>query len=88
MRLKKAVFAGTVGLLAAALPLAAHHSFAAEYDSSQVVTLKGTITQVDWTNPHIYLHIDVKDANGTSKTGLSKATRLTRSSAPEFPGTL
>jgi hypothetical protein len=64
MRLKKAVFTGTVGLLAAAVPLVAHHSFAAEYDSSQVLTLKGTITQVDWTNPHIYLHIDVKDANG------------------------
>jgi len=51
-------------VLAAAAPVWAHHSFAAEYDSKQEVTLKGVITKVDWTNPHIYIYIDVKDADG------------------------
>ena len=45
-------------------PLWAHHSFAAEYDSTQLITLKGTISKVEWTNPHIYVYLDVKDANG------------------------
>jgi Family of unknown function (DUF6152) len=53
----------TLGLVAAA-PVWAHHSFAAEYDSKQLITLKGVITKVEWTNPHIYIYIDVKDANG------------------------
>ena len=47
-----------------AAPMRAHHSFAAEYDSKQLITLKGVITKVEWTNPHIYFYIDVKDANG------------------------
>jgi len=50
--------------LPAAAPVWAHHSFAAEYDSKQLITLKGVITKVEWTNPHIYFYIDVKDANG------------------------
>jgi hypothetical protein len=48
----------------AAMPALAHHSFAAEYDSSAPVTLMGTVTKVEWTNPHTYVYIDVKDANG------------------------
>lgn len=52
-----------LGFLAAA-PVWAHHSFAAEYDSKQLITLKGVITKVEWTNPHIYIYIDVKEANG------------------------
>ena len=50
--------------LLAAAPVWAHHSFAAEYDSKQLITLKGVITKVEWTNPHIYFYIDVKDASG------------------------
>ena len=42
----------------------AHHSFAAEFDSNKRVTLKGTVTRVDWRNPHIYVYINVKDENG------------------------
>ena len=41
--------------------LAAHHSFAAEYDSTKVLKLTGAITKVDWANPHVYFFIDVKD---------------------------
>ncbi len=53
-----------VGLILSALPALAHHSFAAEYDSKSLVTLTGVITKVEWTNPHIYFYIDVKDASG------------------------
>jgi hypothetical protein len=54
---------GCAGLTLTALPIFAHHSFAAEYESKEV-TLTGTITKVEWTNPHIYFYIDVKDASG------------------------
>ncbi len=53
-----------LGLMIAVVPLLAHHSFAAEYDSKQLITLTGTISKVEWTNPHIYFYIDVKDAQG------------------------
>src|SRR4029453_15848163 len=50
-------------IVAAALttPLWAHHSFAAEYDSTKPVNLKGAVTKVEWMNPHVYFYIDVKD---------------------------
>ena len=47
------------GVLLAAIPVDAHHSFAAQYDSEQVVTLTGIVTKVDWMNPHIYIYVDV-----------------------------
>jgi hypothetical protein len=51
-------------LLAAALPLLAHHSFAAEYDGNAKLTLKGTVAKIDWMNPHIWIYIDAKDDAG------------------------
>ena len=48
-------------VLAGALPTLGHHSFAAQYDRTKPITLKGTVTKVEWMNPHIYFYIDVKD---------------------------
>jgi hypothetical protein len=50
--------------LLAALPAAAHHSFGVEYDADKPITLSGTITKTEWTNPHSHFYIDVKDAKG------------------------
>jgi len=50
-----------IALLTAALPLLAHHSFAAQYDRTKSIMLKGTVTKVEWMNPHVYFYIDVKD---------------------------
>jgi hypothetical protein len=61
----RALLAAYAGLIFAAVPVLAHHSFAAEYESKDPVTLTGVITKVEWTNPHIYFYVDVKDASGT-----------------------
>ena|SRR5687767_1086555 len=60
----KTILVGTIILFAAALPVLAHHSFAAEYDGSKPITLKGILKEVDWRNPHIYYHLEVKDDSG------------------------
>ena len=64
MRNSKVVAAALVMMLAAGAPIAAHHSFAAEFDGGKPVTLRGTITKMEWTNPHAWLHIDVKGPDG------------------------
>ena len=57
-----------VAVLLCALPGMAHHSFAAEFDANQTVTIKGVVSKVDWVNPHIFIYVDVKDANGKTTT--------------------
>src|SRR5215510_3314113 len=52
------------GLLLAAVPILAHHSFAAEYDAAKPVKLTGTVTKVEWMNPHARFYLDVKDESG------------------------
>jgi Family of unknown function (DUF6152) len=58
------ILAISIGLTAGALPLAAHHSFAAEYDFNKTITLTGTVTKVEWMNPHARFYVDVKDDGG------------------------
>ncbi len=53
-----------IALLVSGLSIAAHHSFAAQYDRDKPITLKGGITRIEWANPHIYFYIDVADAGG------------------------
>ena len=64
MKLRALAILGVIGVLPAAAPLLAHHSFAAEYDAKKPFEMKGTITKVDWMNPHVYFYIDVKDESG------------------------
>ena len=65
MRRKSLVLFTAIGLLLAAPPVWAHHAFAAEFDGNKQVKLRGTITKMEWINPHAWLHIDVREADGT-----------------------
>lgn len=66
MRRKLLGLVVATGLLWPGATALAHHSFAAEYDASKPVTLKGTITKVEWTNPHTYFYLDAEDETGKS----------------------
>ena len=56
----------TIAVLASGLPIAAHHSFSAQYDRDKPITLKGAITKMEWANPHIYFYIDVAESGGAT----------------------
>ena len=56
-----AVLVGAIALIASAMPVFAHHSFAAEFDAAKPVTLTGVVTKVEWMKPHTYFYVDVKD---------------------------
>jgi uncharacterized protein DUF6152 len=64
MTARRVVLFVGAGLLLAAMPVLAHHSFKAEYDDNHPITLTGTVTKVIWKNPHVMLYLDVKDEAG------------------------
>jgi len=74
-------------------PTAAHHAFSTEFDAKQPITLRGTITKVEWINPHAFIHLDVKRDDGTVESWMIEAGSpntlvrrgMTRDSIP--PGT-
>src|ERR1700751_4754369 len=68
MKISFVSLAAGLGLLVPAVPVLAHHSFAAEYDSNKPVTLHGTVSKVEWTNPHARFYVDVKDDSGKVTT--------------------
>lgn len=53
-----------LGSLLAAVPASAHHAFAAEFDANKKVKVSGAVTKLEWTNPHAWVYVDVKDENG------------------------
>lgn len=64
MQRRVALILAGAGLMLAAIPAAAHHSFAAEYDANKLVTVSGTITKFDMISPHSWVYIEVKGADG------------------------
>jgi len=64
MRKHFTLLSATAGIVLAAAPAFAHHAFAAEYDSNQPITLKGTLTKVEWVNPHGWIYVEVKEEDG------------------------
>jgi hypothetical protein len=67
MRTKLAVTIVGVGalLIVAVVPAWAHHAFAAEFDAKKEIKFNATVTSMEWTNPHVWIHVDVKQPNGT-----------------------
>ena len=66
MKIKLALTIAAASLLLAAVPVWAHHAFAAEFDGTKPLKLTGTVTKMEWINPHSWIHLDVKNPDGTT----------------------
>ena len=73
MRKEMIVAAVLFGTAAATIPAWAHHAFAAEFDINKPVKLQGTVTQIEWINPHAWIHLDVKNQDGTTTSWMIEA---------------
>src|SRR5213078_3121735 len=74
MKFKLSLIALTASFLfAAAAPAFAHHAFAAEFDAKKPVKIRGTVTKMEWINPHAWIHIDVKKPDGTVEEWMIEA---------------
>jgi len=88
------VLVAAVMAVTAAATLGAHHSVPGQFDVSKPMTLKGVISKIDWINPHIYVHLDVKESDGTTNTwalatlptAMMRRAGLTRESLQGKPG--
>jgi hypothetical protein len=91
MRLDRILTTAVALSLLIATAASAHHSFAAEFDSNKPIQLRGTVVKVEWINPHTWIHIDVKDADGKTERWMVEGGTpntllrrgLTRDSLPE-----
>ena len=70
---KASVTAPVALLIFAVAPASAHHAFAAEFDAKRPIKLQGTVTKMEWINPHAWIHIDVKKADGTIEEWMIEA---------------
>jgi len=94
MRTRFFVVLVVIAFAVLAAPLSAHHSVSGQYDASKPLTLTGVITKVDWINPHVYLHLDVKEKDGvvttwtlsTLPTAMMRRAGLTKDSLQGMPG--
>jgi len=68
MKAKATLLVICLSVMAGAVPLLAHHSFAAEYDANKPISITGTVAKVEWMNPHARFYVDVKDASGKVTT--------------------
>jgi hypothetical protein len=65
MHLRLSIGIAVLGLLVSGVPVLAHHAFGAEFDIAKPLTLRGTVTMMEWVNPHSWIHLDVKGPDGT-----------------------
>ena len=68
MKIKASLLVACLALVGAAVPLLAHHSFAAEYDSNKPIKITGTVSKLEWMNPHARFYVDVKGTDGKMTT--------------------
>ena len=73
MRIRLGVVVAAIALVVAAAPAGAHHAFASEFDAKKPVKFQGTVTKMEWINPHAWMHVAVKKADGTVENWMIEA---------------